>query len=157
MNFIKKLFGYNKDENTNSSPDITDKKLNGNKKIVELLLSTVINDEYLSVPIYVHGINCEEHAHAFGSLYPLQYVWNEHTTDAGHFGFSFSINGSAIGSILEQIIPRTNSDFTVIRDEVMSREGKKTIVAMVEKLLLPPSELFKNFEYKDMVNLNFEP
>ena len=158
-NFIKRIFGYNKDKNNTNNSNATSQGLT-NKKIVENLLSLVINDEYLSVPIYLHGINREEQAHALGTLYPLQYVWNEYKTDTGQLGFSFSINGAVVGSILEQMIPRTNANFTVIRDEIMSvlsRVGKETILAMVEKSSLPPSELLKNFEYQDMINLNYEP
>ncbi|STX88349.1 Uncharacterised protein [Legionella feeleii] len=55
-------------------------------------------------------------------------------------------------------MPRTNSNFAVIRDEVMnvlSDAGKKTLLAMVDEARLPPSQLLKNFEYDDMVKLNF--
>ncbi|WP_028388768.1 hypothetical protein [Legionella fairfieldensis] len=156
FSFIKRIFGSQR-ANTRKSTT-ANKQAKSNKEIVEILLSLIINDDYLSVPIYIHGINCEEQAHAFGTLYPLQYVWNEHQTDAGHLGFSFSINGAAVGSMLEGLIPRTNSNFAVIRDEVMSvlsYGGKQTLLAMVEKAILPPSQLLKNFEYEDIINLNF--
>lgn len=157
LNFIKRFFGNHKKANAGKLNGVN-KQIKSNKEIVEALLSLIINDDYLSVPIYIHGISCEEQAQAFGTLYPLQYVWNEYQTDAGHLGFSFSINGAVVGSMLEQLVPRTNSSFTAIRDEVMSvlsDVGKQTLLAMVKKTLLPPRQLLKNFEYEDVINLNF--
>ena len=158
LNFIKRIFGSYKKSKAGKF-NVANKQIKSNKEIVEILLSLIINDDYLSVPIYIHEISCEEQAQAFGTLYPLQYAWNEYQTDAGHLGFSFSINGAVVGSMLEPLIPRTNSNFIAIRDEVMSvlsDAGKKTLLTMVEKALLPPSQLLKNFEYKDVINLNFK-
>lgn len=157
ISFIKRIFA-NKNNKGVERPKTADMSAKSNKEIVKILLSLIISDDYLSVPVYLHGISSEDQAQAFGTLYPLQYVWNEHQTTAGNLGFSFSINGAVVGSMLEHIIPRTNPNFTVIRDEVMnvlSDGGKKTLLAMAEKALLPPSQLLKNFEYEDMINLHF--
>ena len=50
LNFIKKIFGFNKAENIKTNADATSNPSSGNKKIVEQLLSLIINDEYLSTP-----------------------------------------------------------------------------------------------------------
>jgi len=134
--------------------------IKSNKEIVKILLSLIINDDKLSTPIYLQGMICEEQAQAFGTLYPFLYAWNEYLTDAGHLGFNFSINGSAIDRVVEQIFPRKNPNFAAIRDEIMSvlsDVGNKNLLDMVKKTLLPPSQLLKNFEYKDMINLTVSP
>ena len=156
MDFIKKIFSSNKNVRTESNSSI---ELLNNKKIIEFLLSTIINDKYLSTPIYIHGISTEEQDSEFGDLYPLQYVWNEYETDEGHLGFSFSINGKVIGSMLEPLIPRTDLRFPEIRDEVMSvlsKVGKDALSQIIERSLLPPSKMLKNFEYSDMIHMNFK-
>jgi hypothetical protein len=159
INFIKNFCGKYWKANSEKT-NATDEHAKSNNEIVKNLLSYIMSDEYLSVPIYLQGMSCEEQAQAFGTLYPLQYAWNEHQTDDGLLEFSFSINGAVVGSMLEQIIPRENTNFTAIRDEIInttSDAGRKSLVNMAEKYLLPPSQLLKNFAYDDMVNVNYYP
>jgi hypothetical protein len=159
MNFIKKILGYNKNISVPNSHKPTQKKPPiKHKKIIECILSVIINDDYLSTPIYIHGINIEDEHHEFGTLYPLTYVWNEELNHDGQITFSMSINGRVVGSMLEEIIPRSNSDFPEIRDEIMrvlNQIGKKNIIELSETMSLHPSQWLKNYEYHELINLNY--
>lgn len=145
-----------KTENRETTYQIQDvSQSSDKKKIIELLLNIIFNDENLSVPIYVQGMYSEKQSEALGTLYPLQYVWNESTNDEGQLGYSFSINGTVVGSMLEEILPRVSPNFTVIRDEIiqiLSKFGNKTISKMIEQFSLPPSHFLKNFEYTKIVH-----
>ena len=61
--------------------------------------------------------------------------------------------------MLEPLIPRTDLRFPEIRDEVMSvlsKVGKDALSQIIERSLLPPSKMLKNFEYSDMIHMNFK-
>ena len=61
--------------------------------------------------------------------------------------------------MLEPWIPRTDLRFPEIRDEVMSvlsKVGKDALSQIIERSLLPPSKMLKNFEYSDMIHMNFK-
>ena len=153
MGFLNKL-GYKK-----ANRSIKETKLINNKTIVTNLLSLILNDEYLSVPVYIHGMENEEQANYFGNLYPLLYIWNEYINDEGNVGFSFSMNGKVIGSMLEEIVPRTNVNFIIIRDEVMSvlhQTGQKSALVMIEETASLLSNLFKNLNYLDLIDINYK-
>lgn len=143
LSVIKKIFSFSK---------------YNNKKVVEALLSAIINDSNLSVPIYVKGMVNEAQGCFFGDLYPLQYVWNEYESDEGQIGFSLSTNGMVVGRMLETLVPRENLNFILIRDEVMgvlSSHGNRIITNMIERSLSLPSNFLKNFEYNNVININF--
>ena len=110
-------------------------------QIVSSLLSYIINDKKLSYPLYLHEITCEEDAENLG-LYPIVYVWNENR-EAG--SFSISINGKAVGHLLEAVVPREHSQFNTIRDETMlalSKAANESVVSTCEAAGLYPSDLF---------------
>lgn len=127
------------------------------KKIIEFVLSKIINDDKLAQPIYINGMNSEEQSTLFGSYFPLQYIWNEHQRDDGKIGFSFSLNGRVVGHILEEIIPRKSPDFIEVRDEILKvlhSLGIDATIRTLEKLSLKPSLAFKQYDYKDLISLN---
>ena len=69
------------------------------------------------------------------------------------------MNGKVIGSMLEEIIPRSNVNFIIIRDEVMSvlhQTGQKSALAMLEETASLPSNLFKNLNYFDLIDINYK-
>lgn len=114
-------------------------------QIVASLLSFIINDEALSVPVYLEEIKSEQDADALG-LTPAVYVWNENR-DTG--SFTVSVNGKTIGHLLEGVVPREHSQFNAIRDEVMvalSISSKATIVSICERLGAFPSDIFGAYE-----------
>lgn len=159
MNFIKKIFGY-KNNHGNTSHGLTQENpLTNHKKIIESMLSVIINDDYLSKPVFVNGIYNRDEDHQFGTLYPLTYVWNEQINDAGDMTFSISINGRVVGSMLQKIVPRSNDSFTIIRDELMrvlNQIGKKIVLEFSEKMSLYPSEWLVNYEYEELINLDYK-
>lgn len=152
MDFIRKFFNlYNK----NKFNQVNNQEKN--KKIIEMLLSIIFSDEYLSTPIYLHGFVDEDQSRNFGTLYPLKYVWNENLTEGGQLKFNFSVNGAVVGSMLEKMISRQSSEFEKIRDTIISllcENGKKALIGTIEQLQLPPSKILKNFEYEKMIDLN---
>ena len=73
MGFLKKL-GYKKEQKPTKIHSINEDKILDKKTIVKNLLAIVLNDEHLSVPVYLHGMKHEDQANYLGNLYPLQYV-----------------------------------------------------------------------------------
>ena len=61
--------------------------------------------------------------------------------------------------MLEEIVSRTSPEFSVIRNEIiyaLHEMGQKTLLTIIEKSALKPSELFKNLNYQDIINLNYK-
>ncbi|EAA2596679.1 hypothetical protein DNM18_25520 [Salmonella enterica subsp. enterica] len=74
-----------------------------------------LSDEKLSMPVYLPGIRNEDDCENIG-LGPLIYIWN---VDRAVGTFSLSVNGNAIGHLLEPFVPRDNPAYVEIRDEAM--------------------------------------
>lgn len=112
------------------------------KKVVQALLSAIFHDESLSKPVYCGHVKSEDDAQRLSSELPLVYIWNE---DQDKGSFSVSVNGSIIGSILEQQVPRSSPAFQRIRDEairVLSAASSKSVVSTCQKIGAFPSVLF---------------
>jgi hypothetical protein len=73
---------------------------------------------------------------------PLIYIWNENRKLGS---FTVSVNGSALGYLLEALVPRSNLSFIRIRDESISvivGLSNKMIVSVCEKTGAFPSDIF---------------
>lgn len=143
---------------TNKKNDKKSHSSNMRKAIIEDVLSIVLNDTKFLGPAYIHGMNNEKQAELFGNTFPLQYIWNENRTSEGNLSFSFSINGSVIGRILEQFIPRTNPDFNETRDEILHllhSMGLKVTQKIISSAQAKPSKIFKQYDFLVLVQSNY--
>lgn len=123
---------------------------NKRKTIVENVLSIVFSDPKLSEPSYISGLSNEKQTEMFGNTFPLQYIWNEYLTSEGRLGYSFSINGSVIGYILERFIPRHDPNFNNIRDEIihlMHSMGKEVTQKIIIAAQARPSQSYKQYDF----------
>lgn len=112
-----------------------------NKTIVSAMLSSMMNDQLL-VPVYINDMKTEADAEQLG-IVPVVYVWNENRAVGS---FSISVNGKAVGHLLEVLVPRSHSKFAPIRDEVMavvSQVSQETVVSTCRKMGGFPSEIFR--------------
>ena len=111
------------------------------------LLSFIMNDKNLYLPVYVHGMSCEADGNLLG-LYPLIYVWNENQ-DKGTY--TVSINGRVVGHLLEGAVPREHSSFCAIRDEVMSalvQSASNSVASVCKASKKLPSDIFKSIVFE---------
>ncbi len=117
-----------------------EKKLDTHE-ITTKMLSLIINDQSLSLPVYLPQIKSEDQAAEIG-LGPLVYIWNEDRTKGT---FSVSVNGQTVAHLLESIVHRKHSQFNEIRDEIMSvlsKTSQAMIINYCEESGAFPSEIF---------------
>ena len=128
FNFLKK-----KKSEVNSKESI--------KITVKQFVALLLNDEKLSMPVYLPEIRLVSDGDKLG-VGPLIYVWNvEHTTSS----FSLSINGKCVGHLLETFISREDPAFVEIRDETMkiiSEHSLRAVQATIRKTGVMPDVLF---------------
>lgn len=111
------------------------------KALVTDFLSLILNNEKLSMPVYVHDIETEQDAEE-KEILPLIYLWNENRENNS---FSLSVNGKIVGYLLEPFCSREHPQFAEIRDEtmrVLSIASQKAVVSACEESGGFPSELF---------------
>ncbi|EID3015170.1 hypothetical protein LB105_005163 [Salmonella enterica] len=87
----------------------------GSSITAKQFIALTLSDEKLSMPVYLPGIRNEDDCENIG-LGPLIYIWN---VDRAVGTFSLSVNGNAIGHLLEPFVPRDNPAYVEIRDEAM--------------------------------------
>lgn len=111
------------------------------EKISHDLTAYILNDEKLSTPVYLGQLKTEQDAETL-DLFPIVYIWNENK-EAGTF--SVSINGKAVGHILEGAMPRKSPFFDTVRDTVMknlSQVSQATIIETCQEIGAVPSDIF---------------
>lgn len=116
------------------------------KETAQSLLTAILSHESLAKPVYCPEVQSEGDASTMADILPLVYIWNE---DQSRGSFSVSINGSIVGSILEQKVNRSNVSFKRIRDEVMrvlSQATQGAVVSSCESIGAMPSQIFARNE-----------
>lgn len=126
------------------------KKSKENAKItVNQFVALLLNDEKLSMPVYLPEIRLVSDCDKLG-ISPLIYIWNvDHTTNS----FSLSVNGKCVGYLLENFISRDDPSFIEIRDETMNIVSKLSLGAVqstIRKTGLMPDILFDDFSKKQL-------
>jgi hypothetical protein len=109
--------------------------------IVTQVLSLILNDQALSNPVYIQDLQSAVDAEQQASL-PLIYIWNEDRTCGS---FTLSVNGTAVGSLLEVFCDRRDPKFVVRRDEIMkvlSTLSQQSVMNLCSKLSCMPSDIF---------------
>ncbi|MCG7884229.1 MAG: hypothetical protein JAY96_21875 [Candidatus Thiodiazotropha endolucinida] len=95
------------------------------------------------VLVYLPHITSEEDANEI-AIAPIVYIWNENRKARS---FTVSVNGKAIGCILEEILPRTHPEFSNVRDYVLNiiaDISNRTVLETCNRLGMFPSELFQD-------------
>jgi hypothetical protein len=82
------------------------------------VIGEIWNDPRMYVPVYRFDIRSEAQANATPGL-PLMYIWNEMVEGGVLKGYSFSVNGSIVGALLEKRLPRSHPDFARLRNSIM--------------------------------------
>lgn len=111
--------------------------MQGPRLTANQFIALTLNDEKLSMPVYLPGIRSEAECDDLG-LWPLIYIWN---VDRAACTFSLSVNGKAIAHLLEPFVPREDPAYVEIRDEAMkviSEASTQSVLAMVEKRVSCP-------------------
>lgn len=129
------MFGFFRKKKPETEPG------QGSTITAKQFIALTLSDEKLSMPVYLPGIRNEDDCEDIG-LGPLIYIWNV-DRDAGTF--SLSINGKAIGHLLEPFVPRDNPAYVEIRDEAMkviAEVSTRSVLATIEKTGLMPDVLF---------------
>ena len=109
--------------------------------VVKSLLSFILNNDKLSMPVYLSHIHSETDAEEIG-MYPVIYIWNE-SKEKG--SFSVSVNTKPIAHLLEGQIPRSHRNFEEIRDKVaqnLSEVLEASIISTCQRLGAYPSDVF---------------
>ncbi|HBV28676.1 conserved hypothetical protein [Serratia proteamaculans] len=127
------MFGFSKDKTGEDIERMT---------FVKNFINLILNEEKLSMPIYLPEIKQESDGDKLG-VAPLVYVWNVcYKTGT----YSLSVNGKCVGHLLQTFIPRSDPTFVEIRDEVMSfmmKISKETVSEMVRRTGLMPDKIFE--------------
>ncbi|CAI1538922.1 hypothetical protein [Serratia plymuthica] len=113
----------------------------GSSITAKQFIALTLSDEKLSMPVYLPGIRNEDDCEDIG-LGPLIYIWN---MDRAAGTFSLSVNGKAIGHLLELFVPRDNPAYVEIRDEAMkviAEVSTQSVLTTIEKTGLMPDILF---------------
>ena len=129
------MFGFFKKKKPDAEPG------KGPRLTAKQFIALTLSDEKLSMPVYLPGIRNEDDCENIG-LGPLIYIWNLDRT-AGTF--SLSVNGNAIGHLLETFVPRDNPEYVEIRDEAMkviAEVSTQSVLTTIEKTGLMPDILF---------------
>lgn len=152
-----------KDPNWGQQTGKFNRKSGGNPNknpIASKLISLIIDDENLSIPIFIEEIRTEQDIDNYNKQLPLVYVWSNKQYNNS---FNVSVNGKLVGGILELFCERNDPSFVEIRNEVLtvisdtSRDLVSEICRNTGKL---PSEIFakrvsndKEFKYEDWGHL----
>lgn len=129
------MFGFFRKQRSETEPG------QGSSITAKQFIALTLSDEKLSMPVYLPGIRNEDDCENIG-LGPLIYIWNLDRT-AGTF--SLSVNGNAIGHLLETFVPRDNPEYVEIRDEAMkviAEVSTQSVLTTIEKTGLMPDILF---------------
>ncbi|MBD9721515.1 hypothetical protein IB240_24255 [Raoultella sp. RLT01] len=129
------MFGFFRKQRPETEPG------QGSSITAKQFIALTLSDEKLSMPVYLPGIRNEDDCENIG-LGPLIYIWNLGRT-AGTF--SLSVNGNAIGHLLETFVPRDNPAYVEIRDEAMkviAEVSTQSVLTTIEKTGLMPDILF---------------
>ena len=121
-----------------------------NNEIIKTVIGWLFNDIAISHPLYCPQIKSEKDGEKLTGKLPLIYIWNEKKTTGS---FSVSINGPIISEALEQIFPRSEPSFTIIRDQIMETVRKlaiDSIISTCEKIGALPSAVFSKEAYLEM-------
>lgn len=73
------------------------------------------------------------------------YIWNEISDKNVLKGFSFSVNGSIVGIMLERRLPRSHPDFVLVRDSIINvlhQSQNKVVMESCMKAKKRPSEIY---------------
>ncbi|EPO0667257.1 TPA: hypothetical protein ACNO4N_005738 [Salmonella enterica subsp. enterica serovar Newport] len=85
------MFGFFRKKRPETGPG------QGSSITAKQFIALTLSDEKLSMPVYLPGIRNEDDCENIG-LGPLIYIWN---VDRAAGTFSLSVNGNAIGHLLE--------------------------------------------------------
>ncbi|MFT0533163.1 hypothetical protein ACMHYJ_10120 [Castellaniella hirudinis] len=116
------------------------------QKVQDFLTLAAADPGNLLKPRYVGWLRDEAHAAACRDQLPMLYVWNE---DAGAGTFSYTVNGTVVGFLLEALLPREHPQFVEVRDELMRVLKDVTMDAMVytcKEVGLMPSQVLPNID-----------
>jgi hypothetical protein len=104
-------------------------------EIADDVIGEIWSDPRMYVPVYRSDIRSEAQADATPGL-PLMYIWNEMVENGMLRGYSFSVNGSAVGALLEKRLPRSHPAFARVRDSIMevirTSQGKVVMESCIE-------------------------
>ncbi|MBP2859400.1 hypothetical protein AAHA48_05140 [Dickeya oryzae] len=113
------------------------------EETLKQFVSLTLNDDKLSMPLYIPEIEQESDAEKLG-IGPLVYIWN---VDHAAGTYSLSVNGKCVGYLLEAFIPRTHPSFSEIRDKAMqiiSDVSINCVSETIKKTGLMPDVLFNS-------------
>ncbi len=109
--------------------------------ILKQFIAMTLSDETLSMPVHLPEIQNEADTDNLG-IGPLIYIWN---VDHAAGTYRLSVNGKAVGYLLEPLIPRSDPSFAEVRDRAMHvilELSKSSVSAAVEKTGVMPDLLF---------------
>lgn len=113
-------------------------------QFVSQVLSLVLNDKTLALPIFMPDIRTEEDAYNCNNL-PLIYIWNE---DKNLGSFTVSVNGTIVRYLLESLVSCEHPQFVEFRDQIqqlLSDSSKKAILNRCKLTGLFPSDCFYSY------------
>lgn len=113
------------------------------EEVARSILNTILSDPKLCFPRYRADIKTEAQANEATDL-PLVYTWNEIVKDSQLLGFSLSVNGKIIGSMLEKQVPRTDPTFTRLRDfiiNLLAKAQNNTVQNLCQQFQRTPRQL----------------
>jgi hypothetical protein len=126
-----------------------------NNRVVSEILSLIINDTQLSLPVFIEEIETEKDASNYDRKLPLIFISNNKQDNGS---FNLFVNQIMLGGISELFCDIDNPNFYEIRDEALSvisstsRDLVSEICGKTEKI---PSELFSKNVYSDK-KFNYE-
>ena len=121
-----------------------------NADLVKYVIAVLFNDIAISHPLYCPDVKTEEDGERLSRKLPLVYIWNEDPTVGT---FSVSINSPIVGETLEHFMPRSNSEFSMVRDQIIETVRDvsiKSIMSTCEKMGVLPSIVFSREQYLEM-------
>ena len=119
-------------------------------EIVKTVVGWLFSDIAISHPLYCPQVKSEKDGEKLTDKLPLVYIWNENKTVGS---FSLSINGSIVGETLENLLPRSDPSFVVIRDQIMETVRKlaiDSVISTCEKVGALPSVVFSKEVYLEI-------
>ena len=117
------------------------KNFNNKDEIVRELMLMILTDTRLSTPVFLHEVKSVSDGESLGSS-PVVYVWNE---DPKAGSYTLSVNGTAIASLLESVIPRSDNRFEAVTETVFEsllQKSLSTVTKICEDTGELPSALF---------------
>lgn len=115
----------------------------GPEQVAQDVMQEFLEDRVKCFPVYRADIKTEAQAESAIDL-PFVCMWNEKFRGSALMGFSVTIKGSAVASMLEKRIPREHPGFVPMRNllmEAMSKYARKLITDLCIDLRCKPSEL----------------